>query len=139
MTKGRYAIDSWRIFCRDVLRGEAKDWNGEGRDGGFQPEWMRVQPRDKELIACLRWMWLKEGFEWNPVTGEKEVASRELMEAAIAGRIAWDDRGGMRILDDDDSAQGELSVVSEGEGQSAQILRHLEEHATEQAESEAVG
>jgi hypothetical protein len=56
MTKGRYAIDSWRIFCRDVLRGEAQGWNGEGRDGGFQPEWMRVQPRDKELVACLRWM-----------------------------------------------------------------------------------
>jgi methyl-CpG-binding domain protein 4 len=103
MTKGRYAIDSWRIFCRDVLRGEAEGWNGEGREDGFQPEWMRVQPRDKELIACLRWMWLKEGFSWDPVTGEKEVAGRELMEAAIAGKIVWDDRGGMRIVDDEES------------------------------------
>jgi methyl-CpG-binding domain protein 4 len=102
MTKGRYGIDSWRIFCRDVLRGEAEGWNGEGREDGFQPEWMRVQPRDKELVACLRWMWLKEGFSWDPVTGEKEVADRELMEAAIAGKIAWDDRGGMRIVEDDD-------------------------------------
>jgi methyl-CpG-binding domain protein 4 len=102
MTKGRYAIDSWRIFCRDILRGEAEGWNGEGREDGFQPEWMRVQPRDKELIACLRWMWLKEGFSWDPETGEKEVADRELMEAAIAGKIAWDDWGGMRIVEDDD-------------------------------------
>jgi methyl-CpG-binding domain protein 4 len=102
ITKGRYAIDSWRIFCRDILRGEAEGWNGEGREDGFQPEWMRVQPRDKELIACLRWMWLKEGFSWDPETGEKEVADRELMEAAIAGKIAWDDWGGMRIVEDDD-------------------------------------
>jgi len=103
MTKGRYAIDSWRIFCRDVLRGEAEGWNGEGREDGFQPEWMRVQPRDKELIACLRWMWLKEGFSWDPVTGEKDVANRELMEAAIAGKIVWDDRGEMRIVDEEES------------------------------------
>lgn len=102
MTKGRYAIDSWRIFCRDVLRGEAEGWNGEGREDGFQPEWMRVQPRDKELIACLRWMWLKEGFSWDPITGEKEVADRELMEAAIAGKITWDDWGGMRIVEDNE-------------------------------------
>ena len=112
MTKGRYAIDSWRIFCRDVLRGEAEGWNGEGREEGFQPEWMRVQPRDKELIACLRWMWLKEGFSWDPVTGEKEVADRELMEAAIAGKIAWDDRGGMRIVEEEDD---DLKVEKENE------------------------
>lgn len=106
MTKGRYAIDSWRIFCRDVLRGEAEGWNGEGREEGFQPEWMRVMPRDKELIACLRWMWLKEGFEWDPVTGEREVAGRELMEAAIEGRVMWDGFGGMRILDEGDNEDG---------------------------------
>lgn len=99
MTQGPYAIDSWRIFCRDVLRGVATGWNGEGSDDGFQPEWMRVLPEDKELRACLRWMWLKEGFEWNPFTGAKEVASPELLRAAMEGRIAWDDRGGMRILD----------------------------------------
>src|SRR5208282_1799215 len=43
MTQGPYALDSWRIFCRDILRGEAKGWNGEGSEKeGFQPEWMRV-------------------------------------------------------------------------------------------------
>jgi hypothetical protein len=104
MTQGPYAIDSWRIFCRDELRGEADSWNGEGREEGFQPEWMRVLPEDKELRAYLRWMWLKEGFEWNPLTGDKEVARPELMRAAMEGRIAWDDRGGMRILDEPMSA-----------------------------------
>lgn len=108
MTSGPYALDSWRIFCRDVLRGVATSWNGEGANKeGFQPEWMRVLPEDKELRAYLRWMWLKDGFEWDPFTGEKEVASPELMRAAIEGRIAWDDRGGMRILDEvaNDSAE----------------------------------
>lgn len=99
MTQGPYALDSWRIFCRDKLRGVAQGWNGEGTEGGFQPEWMRVVPEDKELRAFLRWMWLKEGFEWDPFTGEKEVAGENLIRAAIEGRIAWDDKGGMRVHD----------------------------------------
>ncbi|RDW77134.1 hypothetical protein BP6252_05187 [Coleophoma cylindrospora] len=104
MTQGPYAIDSWRIFCRDICRGLALGWNGEGvEDKSFQPEWMRVLPLDKELRAYLRWMWLKEGFEWDPFTGEKEIASEELQKAAMAGRIAWDDMGGMRILDEGDA------------------------------------
>lgn len=123
MTQGPYALDSWRIFCRDKLRGLADGWNGEGAESrsvlphdpsspnprpsrdraagkakAFQPEWMRVLPLDKELRAYLRWMWLKEGFEWDPFTGEKEVASPELMNAAIEGRLEWDDEGGMQIV-----------------------------------------
>lgn len=42
LTQGPYALDSWRIFCRDALLGRAEDWKGRGRDGRFQPEWMRV-------------------------------------------------------------------------------------------------
>ncbi|KAF7922983.1 hypothetical protein BELL_0248g00070 [Botrytis elliptica] len=111
MTQGPYAIDSWRIFCRDMLLEKATGWNGEGSDEeGFQPEWMRVLPEDKELRAFLRWMWLKEGFEWDPVTGEKEVAGREVMRAALEGRIAWDEGGGMRILD----RVGDVDVEREG-------------------------
>ena len=122
MTSGPYALDSWRIFCRDVLRGLAEGWNGEGaKEDGFQPEWMRVLPEDKELRAYLRWMWLKEGFEWDPFTGEKDVASPELTRAAMEGRIAWDDRGGMRMLDDvvaDGAAQvqGGLGGIGAVEG-----------------------
>ncbi len=57
LTQGPYALDSWRIFCRDVLLGRSGHWTGSGEVEGFQPEWMRVLPRDKELRACLRWMW----------------------------------------------------------------------------------
>jgi methyl-CpG-binding domain protein 4 len=117
MTQGPYAIDSWRIFCRDRLRGEADSWNGEGRGEGFQPEWMRVLPQDKELRAYLRWMWLKEGFEWDPFSGEKDVAGPELMRAAMEGRIAWDDQGGMRILDEPMSISPDLLESSPEQSQ----------------------
>ncbi|KAG9236506.1 hypothetical protein BJ875DRAFT_482243 [Amylocarpus encephaloides] len=113
MTQGPYALDSWRIFCRDELRGLATDWNGEdSKEECFQPEWMRVLPEDKELRAYLRWMWLKEGFEWDPFTGEKEVASKKLLTAAKNGKIAWDDTGGMRILDDDEQQAKEASPIN---------------------------
>ncbi|KAI1276674.1 DNA glycosylase [Xylaria sp. FL0933] len=100
MTQGPYALDSWRIFCRDVLRGEALDWNGGGREGEFQPEWMRVLPRDKELRACLRWMWMREGWQWDPETGEKVVLPDALRRAVQEGRVAYDeDTGDLRILE----------------------------------------
>jgi len=44
-------------------------------------------------------MWLKEGFERDLFTGNKEVARLELMRAAMKKRIAWDDQEGMRLLD----------------------------------------
>lgn len=97
LTSGPYTLDSWRIFCRDKLRRVAAGWNGEGAYEGFQPEWMRVLPQDKELRAFLQWMWLKEGFLWNSQTGEKEVANTELMIAAQEGRVVWDDVNGLRI------------------------------------------
>lgn len=69
---GSYARDSWRIF---------------------QPEWTRVVPKDKELRAFLRWSWLREGFAWDPLTGEKEVAAAELRDQAEHGHMSWDDPG----------------------------------------------
>lgn len=93
LTKGIYTLDSWRIFCRDKLRGLADGWNGEGAKEGFQPEWMRVLPLDKELMAFLRWCWLREGWEWNATTGEREVASKELIDACNEGRLVWEWRG----------------------------------------------
>ena len=138
MTSGPYALDSWRIFCRDILRGVASSWNGEGaQEEGFQPEWMRVLPEDKELRAYLRWMWLKEGFEWDPFTGEKEVASPQLTRSAMAGRIAWGDKGGISVLDEAvlDSAaervQGGLGMVAakveipDSEGDDENVLEVL--------------
>lgn len=98
MTQGAYAIDSWRIFCRDVLLGRAQDWKGKGREGEFQPEWMRVLPQDKELRAYLRWMWMQEGWAWDPGTGDKEVLSEQLRSAVNEGRVAWDNTGNLEIL-----------------------------------------
>ncbi|KAM4059053.1 methyl-CpG-binding domain-containing protein 4 [Hirsutella rhossiliensis] len=100
MTRGKYTLDSWRIFCRDQLLGRAQDWNGKGREPEFQPEWMRVMPQDKELRAFLRWMWMREGWEWDPATGERTVLREEMRRAVDQGRVEYDDAGGLRILDE---------------------------------------
>lgn len=100
LTKGKYSIDSWRIFCRDELLGRAQDWNGKGREPEFQPEWMRVMPEDKELRAYLRWMWMREGWEWDPITGQRTVLRDELRRAVNERRVEYDDTGGLRILNE---------------------------------------
>ncbi|KAF1824308.1 DNA glycosylase [Dissoconium aciculare CBS 342.82] len=89
----QYAYDSWRIFCRDVLRGVADDYRGlNAKDfENFEPEWKRVVPLDKELRACLRWMWLREGYIWDPLTGEKRFATSEEMAQAIRGQMEIED------------------------------------------------
>lgn len=122
---GTYALDSYRIFCRDILRGEAQGWNGEGRDDEFEPEWKRTVPTDKELRAILMWAWLREGLHYDALTGETEPASTELIHAAREGRIAWDDNGAMRIIDPEEVAQGEVKLV-EGGGNSEKLLRRFE-------------
>lgn len=89
---GAYAYDSWRIFCRDVLRGVAEDYNGKKATGArFVPEWQRVLPGDKELRACLRWMWLREGYIWDPLTGNKRAATEDEMEKAALGKMEVED------------------------------------------------
>ncbi|KAK3641301.1 hypothetical protein LTR56_011329 [Elasticomyces elasticus] len=89
---GPYAWDSWRIFCRDVLRGVAQDYNGLGAtDEGFEPEWQRVVPKDKELRAALRWMWMKEGWKWDHETGSKRRATEEEIEMAKKGEMEMAD------------------------------------------------
>ena len=116
MTQGRYALDSWRIFCRDALLGRAEDWrgcgsvrrghrwrkeeedDGDGDDPTFQPEWMRVLPEDKELRAYLRWLWMQEGWDWDPRTGEREVLPPALYRAVQEGRVRWDVCGRLEIL-----------------------------------------
>ncbi|KAJ6013401.1 hypothetical protein N7540_007992 [Penicillium herquei] len=91
---GAYSIDSWRIFCRDELRGLATDWKGSGATSpGFVPEWKSVLPFDKELRAYLTWMWLKEGWEWDRHTGDLNPASEELLNAAEIGGVAREENG----------------------------------------------
>ncbi|GAB7359453.1 hypothetical protein MBLNU230_g6101t1 [Neophaeotheca triangularis] len=102
---GPYAWDSWRIFCRDVLRGVAEDYNGKGTEPGFEPEWKRVLPLDKELRACLRWMWMREGFAWDPLTGKRRDATAEELDNAMHGQ--------MRDLQAEVGVEGEVNP-SEG-------------------------
>jgi methyl-CpG-binding domain protein 4 len=45
---GKYALDSYRIFHRDRLRGVEDD-------KGVEPEWKRVRAEDKDLKAYLEW------------------------------------------------------------------------------------
>ncbi|KAK0703818.1 DNA glycosylase [Lasiosphaeria miniovina] len=100
LTQGPYALDSWRIFCRDVLLGRATHWTGKGSaDPTFQPEWMRVLPKDKELRACLRWMWFREGWEWDPLTDERQPLREELRKAIDGGHVGYDDHSSLIILD----------------------------------------
>ena len=70
---------------------------GKGQKPGFQPEWMRVLPEDKELRAFLRWMWMREGWEWNPWTGEKDVLKEEMSRAVNEGRVGYDNNGELVI------------------------------------------
>ena len=55
---GPYALDSYRMFYRDKLRGV------EGVDG-VEPEWKRVRAGDKDLKAWLIWRWAKDGSEYD--------------------------------------------------------------------------
>lgn len=98
LISGPYMLDSWRIFCRDKLLGRAEDWTGKGAGPGFQPEWMRVLPKDKELRAYLYWMWMKEGFDWDADTGNKEPLSEELRSAVNDGRVGYSKTGKLIIV-----------------------------------------
>lgn len=91
---GAYSLDSWRIFCRDELRGMADDWKGTGATTtGFVPEWKSVLPQDKELRAYLTWMWLKEGWVWDRHTGDLTPASEKMLKAAHKGGVAHEEGG----------------------------------------------
>lgn len=91
---GAYSLDSWRIFCRDKLRGMANDWKGNGAmEHGFVPEWKSVLPQDKELRAYLTWMWLKEGWVWDRQTGKLTRGSEKVMRAARRGAVAHEENG----------------------------------------------
>lgn len=61
---GEYALDSYRIFGRDRLRG-VQDVEG------IEPEWKRVVPGDKELGPYVRFKWAQEGWEYDIVTGAR--------------------------------------------------------------------
>ena len=97
---GDYAIDSWRIFCRDELRGLSTGLpsviNTETKREELRKEWAKVLPKDKELRAYLRWRWLRLGYEWDPLTGKKKKAEQGLRDKAKSGGVIHEhDSGGM--------------------------------------------
>lgn len=108
---GAYSLDSWRIFCRDKLRGLATDFKGTGAESpDFVPEWKSVLPQDKELRAYLTWMWLKEGWVWDRQTGERTRASDKTMQAARRGGVALEQDGNWVLETSPMKAQNGLVV-----------------------------
>ena len=83
-TVGSYALDSWRIFCRDKLRNVASTLNdlgsliGEAEEKG--QEWTSVLPKDKELRAYLKWRWLRLDYLWDPLDGRKLKVGLEIVK-----------------------------------------------------------
>lgn len=107
---GAYAIDSWRIFCRDNLRHHsyaqsactASTTTTTGSTPTeklkYEPEWKRVLPQDKELRAYLFWKWLREGWVWNCETGRRIKATPEIMERAQRGGILFQGPDGCHLI-----------------------------------------
>lgn len=95
---GSYGIDSWRIFCRDELRGLPTglpergelEQDAAAREVELGKEWTRVLPLDKELRAYLKWRWLRLGFEWDPVSGERKTVDEKAMQAAVGGGVIYE-------------------------------------------------
>lgn len=95
---GVYAIDSWRIFCRDELlglpTGLPKELTPEAKEEELQKEWTKVLAGDKELRAYLRWRWLRNGWTWDPVTGERKMADEDERAKADHGGVIYEGESG---------------------------------------------
>ncbi|KAL8641756.1 MAG: hypothetical protein Q9228_001473 [Teloschistes exilis] len=127
---GAYGIDSWRIFCRDELRGlgtsalpALADADADARkkleDAEMAKEWTRVLPNDKELRAHLRWRWLRLGWEWDPKTGERKKAEEKVVEEAAGGGVICEGEGGWRVengkKNEDVRKMGDLRAIDHGD------------------------
>lgn len=42
---------------------------------------------------------MREGWEWDPITGEREPLREEMRKAVDEGRVGYDECGGLVILD----------------------------------------
>ncbi|MCJ1307945.1 hypothetical protein MMC25_001594 [Agyrium rufum] len=97
---GAYALDSWRIFCRDSLLGKADagpieldKMTDEDIRTELDGEWAKVRPWDKELRAYLRWRWLRLGWEWDPVKGKGERVKEGEWNIARGGGVVLERAG----------------------------------------------
>ncbi|MCJ1393710.1 hypothetical protein MMC18_006586 [Xylographa bjoerkii] len=118
---GTYALDSWRIFCRDGLRGIPtglqEDLDAESIELEMRQEWTRVLPLDKELRAYLRWRWLRLGWTWNPMTGEKDKLDKEVCKEVENGGIA---------LEGDNTWAIEGMITASGSGESSTAVGEID-------------
>ena len=122
---GVYAIDSWRIFCRDELRGLPTglptELTPEAKEEELQKEWTRVLAGDKELRAYLRWRWLRNGWEWDPVTGERKQADESALAKADKGGVIYEGDGGDIVVgavncEGLDAVKAETETTNDGGG-----------------------
>ena len=119
---GAYAIDSWRIFCRDELRGRPtgllEELTPESIEAEMGKEWARVLPLDKELRAYLRWRWLRLGWEFNATTGERKAIDQKLYMKVKGGGVIlegdqhWSVEG---VLDDNGKADVAMLIAEDCE------------------------
>ena len=120
---GVYAIDSWRIFCRDELRGLPtglpKELTPEAKKEELQKEWTRVLAGDKELRAYLRWRWLRNGWEWDPVTGERQKADESELAKADQGGIIYQGDSGDVVVGNAKGEGPEADKAKLGTGEDA--------------------
>jgi methyl-CpG-binding domain protein 4 len=87
---GPYAIDSWRIFGRDKLRGiESGDYDEETGydnpvilDDSPEPEWTRVIPEDKDLRKWMAQRWRVEGHDYDILTGKRKSLSEAMADVS---------------------------------------------------------
>ena len=115
---GVYAIDSWRIFCRDELRGLPSSLPNdpltpESKEEELKKEWTRVLAGDKELRAYLRWRWLRNGWDWDPVTGERKKADAEELAKADHGGVMYERDGGDMVIGNAKIDEGSVAVKAE--------------------------
>lgn len=66
---GPYALDAFRIFCRDGMRKISGSTIIAGEE-----EWRTVLPTDKDLRAYLIWRWRMNGWHWDYLTGSRTPA-----------------------------------------------------------------
>lgn len=148
---GAYAIDSWRIFCRDDLRDlatglpspcEQRETSEPSSEAAklssakteptatllnlppeylaleLQKEWTRVLPLDKELRAYLRWRWLRLGWQWDPLTGNRQPVTENLLNRVKEGGVSLEGEEGrweLRELEGGGAVEGEEETGVEEE------------------------
>ena len=91
---GPYALDSWRIFCRDALRGNplgsrpTAAITAEDMAREMSQEWTSVLPTDKELKAYVQWRWIRLGWLWDPESGAKRRVDPDTIRAMEEGSLS---------------------------------------------------